>query len=91
MIGFLAVGGVAVPLSTHGAHAVVTSAVLAVVLILAMLASNRVMTAAGWLADLVVNGSLRLVRVSAPHPPARCSSRPYGTRCSGSSAPAGRR
>jgi uncharacterized membrane protein YbhN (UPF0104 family) len=65
VIGFLAMGGVAVPLSTHGAHAVVTSAVLAVVVILAMLASDRVMTAAGWLADVVVNVSLRIVRVSA--------------------------
>ena len=65
VIGFLAMGGVAVPLSTHGAHAVVTSAVVAVVIIMAMLASNRVMTAAGWLADIVVNVSLRIVRASA--------------------------
>jgi uncharacterized membrane protein YbhN (UPF0104 family) len=64
VIGFLAVGGVEVPLSTHGAHAVVTSALTALVLILAMLASNRVMTAAGWIGDLLLNGPLRLLRVS---------------------------
>ena len=65
VIGFLALGGVKVPLTVHGAHAVVTSAVVAVVVILAMLASDRVMTAAGWLGDLVLNGPLRLLRVSA--------------------------
>lgn len=65
VIGFLAAGGVAVPLSGHGAHAVVTSALLAVVVILAMLASDRVMRAAGWLADVAFNGPARLLHFTA--------------------------
>jgi uncharacterized protein (TIRG00374 family) len=63
VIGFLALGGVPVPLSSHGAHAVIVSAVLAVVLILAALASERVTIVAGWLADRVATAALHLVRV----------------------------
>jgi uncharacterized protein (TIRG00374 family) len=63
VIGLLAVGGVPVPLSAHGARAVVISAVVAVVLIVICLTSERASAAAGWLADLVAGGVLRLCRV----------------------------
>jgi uncharacterized protein (TIRG00374 family) len=63
VIGLLAVGGVSVPLSAHGARAVVISAAVAVVLIILCLTSERASRAAGWVGDVVAGGALRLCRI----------------------------
>ncbi len=65
VIGFLAVGGLPVPLSAQGAHVVVIAAVAVVVVILAGLASERITAMTGRVADLALAGPLRLVRRSS--------------------------
>ncbi|MDP9219875.1 MAG: YbhN family protein [Actinomycetota bacterium] len=63
VIGMLAVGGLPVPVSAHGARAVVISAAVAVVLIIVMLASQRASRLAGRVADTVLRPLLRLAHI----------------------------
>jgi putative heme transporter len=63
VIGLLAVGGLPVPVSAHGARAVVISAAVAVVLIIIMLASERACRLAGGVADTVLRPVLRLAHI----------------------------
>ena len=51
------------PLSAHGARAVVISAAVAVLLIVLCLTSERACTAAGWVGDVVANAVLRALRL----------------------------
>jgi putative heme transporter len=63
VIGFVAVGGVAVPLSADGARAVIISALVAVLLIVIGLASERATALAGRVGDVVAAGPLRLLHL----------------------------